>query len=90
MKSCETKTHLRHGAAPIAGRDGAGHRWVSGALEEAARMAGGPGAEHWRWQQGFMGIEHNRTIGWWFGTFVIFLYILEMSSSQLTNIFQRG
>ena len=27
--------------------------------------------------------------GWWFGTFV-FLHILGMSSSQLTNIFQRG
>ena len=28
--------------------------------------------------------------GWWFGTFFIFPLILGMSSSQLTNIFQRG
>ena len=28
--------------------------------------------------------------GWWFGTSILFSHILGISSSQLTNIFQRG
>ena len=28
--------------------------------------------------------------GWWFGTWILFSHILEMSSSQLTFIFFRG
>ena len=30
------------------------------------------------------------TTGWWFGCHFLFFHILGMSSSQLTNIFQRG
>ena len=32
----------------------------------------------------------ERPSGWWFGTWNLLFHLLGMSSSQLTNIFQRG
>ena len=36
------------------------------------------------------GIQRVIFSGWWFGCHFLFYHILGMSSSQLTNIFQRG
>ena len=58
---------------------------------------GGPGTS-WTPFIGPFGMTHTapfdrlflREAGWWFGCHFLFSHILGMSSSQLTNIFQRG